>query len=289
MAHCRPEQRSRLSRCAGQALQKAEQQTVGHRGPVLEVDAGIEDVLGEGAYLRSGVFSCVLGSSESREQSSPSKPGVDQNESFRGGKQQACGITGLAPGEGHLAAEAQRCGQLAVAGSPRLGLVEQCPSLVETSRGEGGFGGGEEAVAAELVVDRQLGRTGEESRGGRVTAAVPGTRGRLGKLGRQRLVRSGGRHGQMPGYAVGLLTRVGQLREGPVNHSAVSDRHAVVGDRADEGMAERDRSAEVGQPYDLGLSSSGIHAQAPSSITDERIAGGRFGRGHRQQEPGARR
>jgi hypothetical protein len=108
--------------------------------------------------------------------------------------------------------------------------------------------------------------------------------GRALQLSGNLLVRTGSGLGPVPGAAVGIVLRIGDLGQGAVRLPPLPSRRKLVGRRAGQGMPEPDPGAEFRQAG-LGNRRRRLHAdtEARGCPPDQGRVAGRVGRGEQQQ------
>ena len=210
---------------------------------------------------------------------------VDRRERPRRLQQDRWCLARLAEGQSEGALQPPGLGAGQRVAQLRRRLLQQRAGPERLARDQRRLGRREQPPGARALLGRQLRRAGQERHRGGVPAAVPRPPGRLLQPGRHRLIRPGRRHPQMPRHPI-RLTPVTHRRQRLMNPPPLPQRRGVVDHRTDQGMPELHLRADLGQAAQISRRGRvRIDPQLPGRTPQQRLRGGRFGRGHRQQQP----
>ena len=138
-----------------------------------------------------------------------------------GPEQQRWRVAAAVLGVGDLGPDHVHLGALELSEGPCLSGRQQPAGGLGSTREVRGLGGGQGTASLRRGVQAELNRPVQERRLHREPAAALGAGGRPLELGRDLLIGTGGRLGQVPGAAVGIEIGIGRRRQGQMNPAAI--------------------------------------------------------------------
>ncbi len=216
----------------------------------------------------------------------PGETGVDRPEPAGGPQQQRRSVAAPAGDERELGPGEIDPGALERPERPGFRHDQQVDGRGERARVHLGLRRGQRPPRAPGRIRGQHGRALQERRGRGQPAARLRPPGRALKLGRHVLAGLRCRLGPVPGPAVRIGLRIGDLRQSRVSSLPVPERRRPVGRRAHQRMPEPHLPAELHQPRMRGrLTRVRRDRQPAGSLPHQRGIAGRIGRRQLQQPP----